>query len=139
MRGVLAEAAGDFAGVVNAAVDHRGGINTLFEDNGHLVTFILFGERAETFRGFRGKRKVHLILTGTVGTAIFRGAAQVAAGYDRSAVEKVPAFAFRGARVGLRGCATGYQFRAGGKNAAMLLQGIGFRSVNGGVFDELEL
>src|SRR5580700_6826692 len=98
MRGVLAEAAGNFAGVVNAAVDHRSGINTLFENNGHLAAFILFGERAETFRSFRGKRKVHLILAGIVGTAIFRGAAQVAAGDDRSAVDKVPALAFRGAR-----------------------------------------
>ena len=137
MRGVLAEAAGDFAGVVDAAVNDRRGIDALFKDDGHLLLNVRFGEGPEALGGIGGQREIHLVLTGVVGAAIFRGAAEVPSGDNRRAIEEIPDFDIGGAGIDASRTA-GNKFGAGRKNAAMLLHEVGLRGVGDGISHQLQ-
>ena len=86
----LSEVSFDEAGIFNAILDDRRGIDAMFEDDGHLAADVLFREGAEAARGVRGKREIDLPLPGHLRIAVFLGAAQVATRDDRGAVEQIP-------------------------------------------------
>ena len=101
VRFLLAELAFDHAGVVDAAVNDRSGLQPVFEHDAELLADILFGERTEPAARFGGKREIHIVEAGIFRAAHGGGAAQVAAGDDRDAVDQVPAF---GGRLAGAGC-----------------------------------
>src|SRR6266571_8807406 len=86
----LPEVSLDKTGIFNAILDDGRGIDAVLEDNGHLAADVLFREGAEAARGVRGKREIDLPLPGHLRIAVFLGAAQVATGDDRGAVEQIP-------------------------------------------------
>src|SRR5450432_2713785 len=59
---ILAEVAFDEAGVVDAALDDRGGVDMVLEHDSHLAAGVLFGEGTKAARGFRRKREIDLPL-----------------------------------------------------------------------------
>src|SRR6266403_777299 len=88
----LAEVSFDQTGIINAAIDHRRGIDAGLQYNGLRAASALLGNSAEAAGSFRRKREVHLTHTRIRSIASFDGAAQVAAGDDRGAAQDVPAF-----------------------------------------------
>ena len=49
----LAEVSFDQTGIINAAIDHRSGVDAVLQYNGHLAALVLLGERAEAAGSFR--------------------------------------------------------------------------------------
>ncbi len=89
VRFLLAETPRNPPGVVNTALNRRGGFHLMIENDGHGPADILLGERAETARRIGGKRKRHLVASGIVGAGERRSAAKITPGNDWSAIDKV--------------------------------------------------
>src|SRR5258708_38659302 len=93
MSGFLAEIAGDFAAVLDFALDGRSGSHKVVQNDGHLTAEILLGERSETPSCFGGEGEVNLPHAGIRRVAILDGAAQVATGDGGRAAHDIPGVA----------------------------------------------
>ena len=123
MSAFLAEVPFDHAGIINAAIDHRGRVNAVFENDSHLAMKVLLRERTEAARGIRREREIHLVLAGIVGVAILNGTAEVAASNDGGAVQNIPALAGVDSTGGVTGLgAAGNEFRARRQDTTMSRQ-----------------
>ena len=87
---LLTETPFNHSRIVDAAVDDRGGLDAMVEDNGHAITDVLLREGAEPPGGFRREREIHLPATGIPSVAILNRSAQIAASYDRGAIQDIP-------------------------------------------------
>src|SRR5712691_3291730 len=90
VRFLLPEAPLDHAGIVDPAVDHRSGVYSVFQHDGHLPAHVLLGKRAEAAGSFVGQIKLHFVVAGVLGAALLVGAAEVATGHDRRAIKYIP-------------------------------------------------
>src|ERR1700722_1332312 len=89
MRRILIEVSGDFAVVVDAALNHRRGIDLMIEDNRHAMADVGLGKRPEASSRCGGKLEVNLILRRIVGIRCGSGSAQIRSGHCRSTIENV--------------------------------------------------
>src|SRR5260370_41056684 len=76
MSGFLAEIAGDFAAVLDFALDGRSGSHKVVQNDGHLPAEILLGERSETPSCFGGECELNLPHAGIRRVAILDAAAK---------------------------------------------------------------
>src|SRR5580704_5010157 len=122
MRRFLAKTAFDYAGIIDASVDHWRRIDAMIEHNRHVPADILLREGAKAAGCIGREGKVHRPLSGVVGIAILRGAAQIGARYDGRAADDIPSLSLLRRASGAALRTPRQKFCTRGQDAAVLAQ-----------------